>query len=89
MVFNGLQVFSMVSIVFDEWFSMVCDGFQLFPIVVNGVRWFSMDSNGFQWLSTIGPTIEWLGIGMAMRMQIGCLSEICAAYIALYPTYVG
>ena len=26
---------------------------------------------------------------MAMRMQIGCLSEIFAAYIALYPTYVG
>ena len=24
-----------------------------------------------------------------MRMQIGCLSEIFAAYIALYPTYVG
>ena len=28
-------------------------------------------------------------LGMAMRMRIGCLSEICAAYIALYPTYVG
>ena len=28
-------------------------------------------------------------VGVAMRMQIGCLSEICAAYIALYPTNVG
>ena len=26
---------------------------------------------------------------MAMRMRIWCLSEMCAAYIALYPTYVG
>ena len=26
---------------------------------------------------------------VAMRMRIGCLSEICAEYIALYPTYVG
>ena len=34
--------------------------------------------------------VFWLDmIGMAMRMRIGCLSEMCAAYIALYPTYVG
>ena len=26
-------------------------------------------------------------LGMAMRMRMPCLSEICAAYIALYPTY--
>ena len=28
-------------------------------------------------------------LGMAMQIRIGCLSEICAAYIALYATYVG
>ena len=28
------------------------------------------------------------GLRMAMRMQEGCLSEKCGAFIALYPTYV-
>ena len=28
-------------------------------------------------------------LGMAMQIRIGCLSKICAAYIALYATYVG